>query len=162
MVGKKVLEERDDAAAANQGHEDAGSGCSVFAEPLDCEVEDRAPHDGGAKAAEHKEPEGKRDHVCTDLDLDRFRNEDGAEKQADGHGGHHAKHHLAADLGACGGADQTADEHAEPVESDHGSGKCGTHVGNAAEVDVSGVGDTDLDAHIEEDSDGSEHEMTEA
>ena len=51
-IGEHILEEGQDAATADESHENTACHGSVFTQSLSREVKDGTPHDRGAKATE--------------------------------------------------------------------------------------------------------------
>ena len=163
LIGHQVLDERDDAATADEGHEDARRQRGVFAQPLGGQVVDGAPHDGRAEAAEEHEDHAQR-HLSADDgdreahilgDEDEAEQEDGG-KQADGR-----QHRLARDAATHGAAHEASAHHQEPVEAD----ECPSHHGadplEVRHVEVGRVRDAYLDADVEEDGYGAQHKVAE-
>ena len=114
-TGNPVLDERHDASAYDHHHEDAGSLLGVFAETLDGEVEDAAPHERGAETAEDDEEcAGGNDHHSEAAPLiARHRHghalgqEDSHKEEDDGHGRNDGDLGLGRDFAADGCAGQT-------------------------------------------------------
>ena len=77
-----VLDEWHDTTTYYHGHEEARSLGGIFAQSFGREVEDAAPHDGGAETAEEDEEARERYFATEEGDIDVAR-EDGTEQEED-------------------------------------------------------------------------------
>ena len=125
-VSNIILYERQDAATADQCHEDAaGHGC-VFAQAFGGEVENGSPHNGGAETTEGGKGNLQGHFGTVEVDGGRGGDEDEAEQEEDSYGGRGGEHGFGGDLAAQQATDESSAKHQEPVGSDEPACKVGT------------------------------------
>ena len=164
----KTLDEHHHSATEDHGHEDTAGDGRVFAETFHCHVEDCAPHHGSAKTYEQEGEDTygnglPNERKCVPVNAGEIHHscvskEHTEENEAECSNRHRSYHRTAADFVADGGTGEAADEHHEPVNCHEKADRTG---GNARinEILLNEVGDSDFDAHIEENSQGTECEV---
>ena len=161
VVGKHILEERQDTATADECHKDTAGSRSVFAESFGSKVEDSPPHHAGHQTAEEHDNHADRQLDAFEGNDPSLREEHHAEKHDDSRSRNGSEHCLAADLAANSTTEETTAHHHQPIEADYGTCNSGTYERVVGHIEVGGVRNTHLDTYIEEYGDGTKHEMTE-
>lgn len=175
-VGDPPLQSGQHAAAHDHRHEDARGHRGVFAEPLDRQIEDRAPHDRRAEPAQHETHQTDRhgfhaERKGCSAPENRHPDTRFGRKVHPQHNEHQPQrrrrreHRAARDAPAEQPARKPSDKHQKPVGPHDRPRHGGVHVerpgSRTGHVEIGDTRNPDLDAHIDEDGRHAQPEMTE-
>ena len=161
MVGQQILQKWNDAAAANESHENARCRGCVASQTFGGEVENCAPHDGGTKAAKHHKDECQRNCFAKQRNRDRFGQKHNAEAKNNAKQGGGSQHRTRRHFAAKQSATQSAYHHAEKIAANHSTCECWTNPFYFRKIDICRVWNADFQAHVEENGHCSQHKMAE-
>ena len=161
VVGKHILEERQNSTTADKCHKNTAGSRGIFAESFSCKVEDGTPHYTGHQTAEEHNDHADRQFDTFECNNPCFGEEHYAEQHHDSRSGNRSKHCFAAYLAADSTAEETTAHHHQPIETDYSTCNSRTYQRVVGHIEIGGIRNTYLNAHIEENSNGSEYEVAE-